>query len=88
MRSCCLSRERATHQDPGVDRGCPLSAAIVRLNWHMDGTAGENYVARPPAATAPGRPEARPVVGNSLARGQEPEGSRQAEVGGVTQPDP
>jgi hypothetical protein len=55
----------------------------------VDGVrTGENYVARPYRRRLQAGRRARSVGGDSLARGQEPEGSRQAEVGGgVTQPD-
>jgi hypothetical protein len=36
-----LERRQPAHQGRGVDRGCPLCTAVVRLMWHVDGTAGE-----------------------------------------------
>jgi hypothetical protein len=39
MRSCCWSGDGPAQQGRGVDRGCPLSTALVRLIWHAGGTA-------------------------------------------------
>src|SRR5215218_10658161 len=41
MRSCCWSEGRPAREGRGVDRGCPLGTALVRLVWHACGTASE-----------------------------------------------
>jgi len=37
-----LERGRPAHQGHGVDRGCPLNTARVRLMWHVGGTSGRH----------------------------------------------
>jgi hypothetical protein len=40
-----LEQGRTAHQDPGVDRGRPLSTGVDPLRWHRSGMAGGDDVA-------------------------------------------
>jgi hypothetical protein len=69
------------HRTPRSDRDCPLDTARARCLWHVGGTAHKETMLRRASDGSQFNRRVRPVLGEPLVVGDEPERARGSRVG-------